>query len=191
MKKAAPAGGTILTLIGLLMLVFLLHPLQDAAGAENITAGAAAGSAGKNGDFRVVFQGNQHLSDSELRAAAAEELAGFAGSDFPEAKADDAAFMIESTYKKAGYAFVKAAYRIAAEKDGTLLEFTIAEGPQVLVSGISINGNNTFTSKELLSFFEEKSRGLLGTGSLVFVESEIRDGIAAIRDLYTGEGFLQ
>ncbi|MCJ7599878.1 MAG: outer membrane protein assembly factor BamA [Desulfobulbaceae bacterium] len=191
MKKVAPAGGTILTLIGLLILLFLLHPLRDAAGAENIAAGAAAGSVGKNGDFRVVFQGNDHLSDSNLRAAVAEELAGFAGSDFPEAKADDAAFMIESTYKKAGYAFVKAAYRIAAEKDGTLLEFTITEGPQVLVSGIIINGNHTFTNKELLSFFEEKSRGLLGTGSLVFVKSEIRDGISAIRDLYTGDGFLQ
>lgn len=190
MQKVSPAGGTILTFIGLLMLVFPLHPLQQEARAENVIAEGAAG-AEKTGDFRVLFQGNDHLSDSDLREEAAEELTGFVGSDFPEAKADDAAFLIESAYKKAGYAFVKVTYDITTEKDDLLLAFTIAEGPQVLVSGIIINGNNIYTSKELLAFFEEKHSGLLGVGRLVFVESEIRDAVAAIHDQYTGEGFLQ
>ncbi|MBU0965678.1 MAG: outer membrane protein assembly factor BamA [Proteobacteria bacterium] len=190
MKKVAPAGGTILTLIGLLMLMFLLQPLQQQARAGDITEEAAAGAAGKSADFHVVFQGNDHLSDSDLRAAVAEELTGFAGSDYPEAKADDAAFLLESAYKKAGYAFVKVTYAIGGE-DGLLLTFTVAEGPQVLVSGIFIDGNTTFADKELLSFFEAKSSGLLGMGSLVFVESQIRDAISAIHDLYTGDGFLK
>jgi outer membrane protein assembly complex protein YaeT len=191
MKKVAPASGTILTLIGLLMLMFLLLPPQQQARAGDITEEAAAGAAGKGADFHVVFQGNDHLSDRDLRAAVAEELTGFAGSDYPAAKADDAAFLLESAYKKAGYAFVKVTYAIGGGEDGLLLTFTVDEGPQVLVSGIFIDGNITFSDKELLSFFAAKSSGLPGMGSLVFVELEIRDAIAAIHDLYTGDGFLK
>lgn len=183
MEKAAPAGATIL-LLGLLALMLLLSPLREIALAAD--AGAA-----ETAEFRVVFQGNDHLSDSDLQEAVAEELAGFAGSDYPEAKADDAAFLIESTYKKTGYAFVKAAYAIAADQDVPLLTFTIDEGPQVLVSSIVMAGNSTFSDKQLLSFFEENSSGLLGMGSLIFVESQIREAAAAIRDLYTGDGFLK
>ncbi|MEW6289786.1 MAG: outer membrane protein assembly factor BamA [Thermodesulfobacteriota bacterium] len=186
MKHVSPRD-TIVTLFALLLLLF--NPLL--AGAGDNAAEAAAGAAGGNGDFPVVFQGNDHLTEDDLRAAAAEELAGFAGSDFPEAKADDAAFMIETAYKQAGYAFVKVAYHLAPAKDGMQLGFTITEGPQVVVSGIVISGNSTFTTKELLAFFEEKDSGLPGLGRLVFVEGAIRDAVAAIRDHYTGEGFLQ
>ena len=191
MKKAGPAGGTILILLTLWLLVFALPPLQPEAAAENMSGKAAAGKAGKDGDFRVVFQGNDHLPESDLEAATTEELTGFAGSDYPEAKADDAAFLIESAYKKAGYALVKVTYAIGAEQAGPVLTFTINEGPRVLVSSIVMAGNTTFSDKQLLAFFEEKSSGLPGMGSLVFVEAQIRDAVAAIRDLYTGDGFLK
>lgn len=148
--------------------------------------------AGENGrDVRFVFRGNTHLSDKDLQVATAEELAGFADADFPEAKADDAAFLIEITYRKAGYAFVKVAYEISRDTDGMAVSFSIVEGPQVLVNSITITGNHAFTEKQLQAFFGEQNSILGGDGTLIFVESSIYDAVAAIRDLYIGEGFLQ
>jgi outer membrane protein assembly complex protein YaeT len=174
----------------LVLALFLLH--ASAAGALAAEGpGAAAAGEEKGEGLRLVFTGNEHLSAEELQEAVAEELTDFAQAQYPEAMADDAAFLIESAYRKAGYAFVRARYAIEAEDGEPRLEFRIVEGPQVLVSDIVLEGNRAYDRKELLPYFEGKNSGFLGLGRLVFVESAIRDAVDAIRDLYLGNGFQQ
>jgi outer membrane protein assembly complex protein YaeT len=141
--------------------------------------------------LRLVFTGNETLSSSSLEKEVERELEDFFESDFPEAKGDDAAFLIENLYRKTGYHFVHVEYRLKTEKNGTSLEFIVSEGPQVQVRGITVSGNTFFADDELLSFFAGNTEGILGFGGSVFVESEIRDAISSIHSLYTSEGFLK
>ena len=172
------------------MLFFWLLPgstlAQEAWKAENPLP-AAGGS-----QHQIIFQGNRVLSEGNLRQAAVEELADLDLSPFPEARADDAAFMMELTYRRRGHAFATVDYRFYAENGRAFLEFTIAEGPQVVVESISIVGNSRFSSRELLAFFTEDSRRFPGVaGPLLYVETEVRDALAAIRDLYLAEGYAR
>ena len=190
LSTSSPGSGLLRIMVALLLLSLGLW-LPFAAGA----LAAAGPEAARDGEgkeaFRLVFVGNEHLSTDELQEVVADELTDFAESEYPDAMADDAAFLIESAYRKAGYAFVRARYDIQPAEDELRLEFRIVEGPLVLVRDIVMEGNKAYSHKELLPFFEGKNSGILGLGQLVFVDAEIRDAIAAIRDLYLGEGFLQ
>lgn len=159
-----------------------------------LMGGTADGRAADgNGDvvLRLVFSGNDKVADSALEAAVADELDEFFDSDFPEAKADDAAFVIETAYKRQGYYFARVGYLLTVEPGATVLTFSIDEGPRVFVRNIIVTGNSAYSSKELLSFFEEKKGTLLGMGGLSFVEGEILDAVSSIRALYASEGFLR
>lgn len=139
--------------------------------------------------YQLLFRGNRVLSQESLRQAAVEELADLGRSPFPQARADDAAFMMELTYRRLGHAFATVDYRFFEENGRDFLEFVIAEGPRVEVESIFITGNSRFSSRELLAFFPEDGRRFPGiAGSLPFVETAVRDALAAIRDLYLAEG---
>lgn len=165
------------TFLGILLLLLPLLPGRAAADGQD--------------SWRLAFQGNAHLAESVLREAVAEELADFSRAEFPETMADDAAFLLESTYKKQGYAFAKVSYGIFAEPDGTRLQFNISEGVLVEVASLVIYGNSAFATDELLAFFAEKDDDVFGSDFHRFVESDIRDALAGIADFYKGEGFLR
>ena len=141
--------------------------------------------------LRLVFSGNDKFSDKELDELAAGELENFFESDFPEAKADDAAYLIETFYRKAGYHFARVSYQISSLQDTALIEFAIGEGPQVQVDSLVITGNTNFSDKEILSFFAGEKQKVFGLGDSLFVESEIQDAVSSVRNLYTSDGFLE
>ncbi|MGV1099799.1 outer membrane protein assembly factor BamA [Thiovibrio sp. JS02] len=149
----------------------------------------AEGEAGR--EYRLRFSGNQTLSEDRLRQAAAEELAGLTHTDYAAAMADDAAFQMELAYKREGYAFATVSYRFLPAAEDADLEFAVSEGPQVVVADVRLAGNTAFGNDELLAFFEGGKSGFLGLGKLLFVETEIRDALVAIRDLYLSEGYPQ
>lgn len=153
---------------------------------EDFSVGSSA-----NEVLRLVFTGNEGMSVSELEAVAASELEDFFLSEYPEAKGDDAAYLIESMYRKAGYHFARVEYQIATGHDETVVTFTIHEGPEVQVSNILISGNSVFSDDDLLTFFEGKNQAMLGRGDLLFVDAEIRDAVSDVRDLYTATGYLK
>lgn len=188
LSKSWPDSGLLRIMLALLLLAL---PLCRPFAAGALAADGPSGEGEGKEAFRLVFVGNGHVSDDDLQEVVADELADFADSEYPDAMADDAAFLIESAYRKAGYAFVQARYDIQPTEDELRLEFRIDEGPLVLVRDIVMEGNKAYSHKELLPFFEGKNSGILGLGKLVFVEAEIRDALDAIRDLYLGEGFLQ
>jgi len=138
----------------------------------------------------IRFEGNTSISSADLRKAADRELASFKGDGGRRADADDAAFQIELAYRKAGYAFAAVGYRIEEVGDKRTVTFIVTEGPRVRVGGIRFRGNSAFTSRELESFFEQRTMGLLGRGKLLFVRSEIDHTLSRIRDFYREHGYM-
>lgn len=151
----------------------------------------AAETAAAAPELRLVFSGNERLPDSALSAAVAPELTDFFTTDFPEARADDAAFRIETLYKRQGYAFVRVGYRVEQAGAETTLLFTVEEGPRVLVRSVTVTGNTAFSSRELLAGLADKEKALPGKNDVPFVANDITDAIAAIRGIYVGAGFLE
>jgi len=143
-------------------------------------------------EYSLVFHGLEALSESSLRQAASDELAALAETDFPEAAADDAAFMMELAYKREGYAFAAVSYGFIEEKGrDVILEFTVTEGPRVVVEAVLFAGNSAFAEEDLLAFFAEDAGGIFAPDRHLFVESKIDDSLGAVRDLYLGEGYPQ
>lgn len=173
------------------LFLFWLLPGSTLAQGVSHREGEGVHSAAEIRQYSVLFLGNAVLSAGSLRQAALEELADLDDSPFPEARADDAAFMMELAYRRLGHAFATVEYRFFEENGRHFLEFAIAEGPRVEVESIRITGNSRFSSSELQAFFSEGSRSLPGGGALPFVETEVRDALAAVRDLYLSEGYAR
>lgn len=178
-------------LCGVLLAGLFFWSLPGMTLAQDGLEGQSAVPSGEARQYHLLFLGNSALSESSLRQAASEELADLDSSPFPEARADDAAFMMELAYRSRGFAFATVNYRFFAEKERTVLEFAIAEGAQVTVESVRITGNSRFSRQELLAFFTESSGALPGSGGLFFVETDIRDAFSAIRELYLNEGYAQ
>lgn len=167
----------------------LLLLLGFAAGPSTVLAQAEQRQSGR--EYRLLFSGNQVFSETRLRQIAVEELADLGSAEFPEANADDAAFMMEQAYKEEGYAFAILSYRFSAPGEDLVLEFIVSEGEQVILEAIEFSGHTAFSREELLTFFAAGKRGFLGPDREIFVEKDVRDGLAEIRDLYLSEGYPQ
>ncbi|MFH1216768.1 MAG: outer membrane protein assembly factor BamA [Pseudomonadota bacterium] len=174
-----------------IVVLLVLLAMGGAANGQPAAGNPMIPSVGDHGVLRLVFTGNDRVADSTLEAAAAEELEDFFDSDFPEAKADDAAFVMETMYRRQGYYFARVGYGLTQTPDATVLIFSINEGPRVFVRNITVTGNSSYSTSALLSFFQEKKGTLLGIGNLPFVEGDIQDVVSDIRTLYRSEGFLQ
>lgn len=142
---------------------------------------------GQSGDaselpVRIRFQGNGQLGEDALRTAAEEELKAFEQKGHRLYDADDAAFQMESEYRKKGYAFARVDYEVEKEEDQVLLSFTVDEGPRVTLAGVKIQGNE-YRGKETLRAFFPKA------GS-PYVAAEVRSAVSEMRDFYYQSGFL-
>ncbi len=140
--------------------------------------------------FEIRFTGNQALLANTLRQAAAQELEDFGRLGCRRADADDAAFQMETAFRKEGYAFVNVDFRYEYEQERLVVIFEVSEGPRVLINSIEFEGNTAFSKGELRPFFIIKKPGLLDLGNMAFVEEDVRAGISAIQELYIRNGFL-
>jgi outer membrane protein assembly complex protein YaeT len=140
--------------------------------------------------YEVIFQGNEAISDLELRRAAAREFEAFDQEGRKRSDIDDAAFQMEIVYRKAGYAFARVDYEITHEVEQKKVTFTISEGPRVIVRKVTFSGNNEIEREELLPFLERYRSGLVGRGELFFVRSEVEVAVNDMRQYYVTEGYL-
>ena len=140
--------------------------------------------------FEIRFTGNQALLTNTLRQAASQELEDFGRFGCRRADADDAAFQMETAYRKEGYAFVNVDFHYEYEQGSLVVIFEFSEGPRVLISSIEFEGNTAFSQEELLPFLNIRKPGLLDLGDMAFVEEDVRTGIFAIQELYISNGFL-
>jgi outer membrane protein assembly complex protein YaeT len=139
--------------------------------------------------YKIVFQGNDTLSERTLRKAAVNELTAFERHGQRRSDIDDAAFQLELTYRKLGYAFATVDYQIEQVEKALVVTFIIMEGPRVILKKIEITGNAGFDMQKLLHFFEGDKSGLFGQGKLPFVESDIQSASSQIRDFYITQGY--
>lgn len=151
---------------------------------------AEPGLGQEQADFSVVlrFQGNTALSVTRLQAAAAEDLAAFSRLGRRPA-IDDAAYLMQLAYRRAGYYFAEVDYQIESTADSHQVDFLIHEGPLVLVGALDFSGNTVFADRELAALVENTLRRENGPGPLPFVESRLNEAVGFIRQLYLNEGY--
>ena len=167
----------------LLMPGYLIFLPNSAVAAETKTAAA------KPKPYKIVFKGNQALTETVLRKAAVDELAAFEKQGQRRSDVDDAAFQMELAYRKNGYAFAEVDYQIEQAAGELVVTFAINEGPRVIIRKIDITGNATIGTETLLPFFEEGKSGIFGQGELLFIKSNVESSLAQIRDYYLSQGY--
>lgn len=153
------------------------------------TAAESEPAAVKPKPYKIVFRGNQDLSETSLRKAAVNELTAFEKQGQRRSDVDDAAFQMELAYRKAGHAFATVDYQIEPVAGELVVTFTVKEGPRVILQKIDITGNAAITTQTLLPFFEEDKSGLFGQGQLLFIKSNNESALSQIRDFYISQGY--
>ncbi|MGB9439166.1 MAG: POTRA domain-containing protein, partial [Desulfobacterales bacterium] len=161
-------------------IIFFEHP----AAANEIKSAEA-----KLKPYKIVFQGNQALTEMALRQAAVDELTAFEKQGQRQSDVDDAAFQMELAYRKAGHAFATVDYQIEPVAGELVVTFTVNEGPRVILQKIDISGNAAIATQTLLPFFEEDKSGLFGQGQLLFIKSNIESALSQIRNFYISQGY--
>ncbi len=140
--------------------------------------------------YKILFQDNAALSETELRRAAAAELEAFDKEGHRPADIDDAAFQMQIAYRKGGYAFAAVDYQIQTKEGVTTITFLISEGPRVIIRGIIPVGNKAFDNDVLKAYFEKDRAGFLHLGKLLFVRSDVEAAVDEIRERYIAHGYL-
>lgn len=139
----------------------------------------------------VAIVGNRALAERTLRDAAADELERFTRLGGRRADADDAAFRMALAYRKEGFAFAEVAYRVTGEGEGVAVEFTVDEGPRVLLGNVTIEGAAAVAADSLRELFPGASTGLFRVGGPTpYVEADIKAAVRAVTGHYLERGYL-
>jgi len=156
---------------------------------EQVSAGEIEPAPDKQKVQRVIFRGNEALSETTLRKAAVDELTSFDQQGQRRSDVDDAAFQMELAYRKAGYALATVDYQVEQVEGKPIVTFIVNEGPRVILRRIEISGNAAFDTPKLAAFFEGEKSGQLSQGKLLFIKADIQSALSQIRDFYTIQGY--
>jgi outer membrane protein insertion porin family len=140
--------------------------------------------------YTLIFTGNSHFLEKDLLKAAAAELQIFEQKGQRKADIDDAAYQMQSAYLQAGFAFAFVDYTYEQENNNIRVTFKVDEGPRVFIESLHLEGNRNVQSETLLGFFPETTGLMDSQQKIVFVESEVQNGVGKIRSYYRGEGFI-
>jgi outer membrane protein assembly complex protein YaeT len=139
--------------------------------------------------YTLTITGNSHFSEKDLLKTSTSELQMFEQRGYRKADIDDAAFQMQSTYLQAGFAFAFVDYNYEQEANHVNVTFNVEEGPQVFIEKITFEGSSNIEENTLFGFFPAKSGPWGAQQKMIFVESEVRNGVDRIRNYYRGEGF--
>jgi len=190
--RSRPAPRTFRTRFLIRLLGVLL--LASAAGAAEVEkyqqnpVQSLPSPAPKKGSVNIQFIGATKFSQSQLRAAIADQINAISESGLSPASADDTAFFLGVFYHRNGYSQADVRWEITNQ--GLVLKIT--EGPLTEVTAVTFSGNTlaaTATMKGyLLGATQERFPRM--KGNLPFVEEDVQTGIDRISALYLSEGFL-
>jgi len=173
----------------LMLLCFIAAPASNFCLLS--AAAAEVQSKTKNANqYKILFQGNAAMSEAALRRDAAAELEAFEKEGHQPADIDDAAFQMQLTYRKAGYAFATVDYQIETKDTATTVTFLISEGPRVIIHDVILVGNEAFDDDVLKAYFEKDRTGFLLQGELIFVRSDVEGAVDEIHARYVTHGYL-
>ncbi len=173
------------TLVALLLLTGL--PCAPALASDALERGAAA-PAGQQGTWRISVSGNRAMTEAKLLVAASEELRQFTAQGHNVSAIDDAAFQMETLYRRAGYAKAMVDYEIRPETRAAI--FQVQEGRRLLVGELRFVGNQGVGSDRLLALDPEIRAAARGNHPFPYVADAVNTFIAAIRSHYLAEGYL-
>ncbi len=142
------------------------------------------------GKLAVTFIGASAFNEKKLREGIARQIRTIEESRLDAANAYDAAFFLESFYRKNGYSQVTAKGEIVGPWS---LRLIVAEGPLNTVGSVTILGNKSHTvddlTKYLLGPTRERFPRIKKTTDLPFVEADVQAGAGLVTRLFAAEGF--
>ena len=141
---------------------------------------------GSAGDDGILFEGNESLTEQDLRDAASEELSDFRSQGGRKADIDDAAWRMENLYRKKGYAFAEVRYTYEKTEAAPEVSFIFEEGPRVLLGDVTLTGNEAVKTEDLEAFFDT-GKG----GDVSFVRKDFEEAAGSLRAYYYGKGFIK
>ncbi len=134
----------------------------------------------------IKFTGNRLYKEKKLTPHVKSKLNEFAD----ERKLKKDAEAIEDLYKRAGYPWVEASYRIDIDEktnDATAV-FIIKEGPRAVVRRIKIIGNTAFSDGRLIKIMKSRTSGFFRSG--VYKKDVADDDMERLKHFYKSKGFL-
>lgn len=171
--------------------VFLLLPILLASAlAQSPPVFPRVGNFARPERLGLTLRGNASVPEHELREGIARQIAGIEEFGLDEATAYDAAFFVETFYRKRGFAKASVTPRITGV---WRLELDIREGPRVLLGDVRLAGVKAFTDEEAHRFFLGPIRERFPRtpdAGLPFVESDLYAGADVLRRFYATNGYL-
>jgi outer membrane protein insertion porin family len=136
---------------------------------------------------RVLFSGNQHFPEDQLRQALADPLLSIQNQGLTNPLADDTAYYLEVFYRRHGYPNVNVTYQIR----GGELKLNISEGRYYKLGKIDFVGNKSFPPSSLHDYMIGTTRARLSQfqKELPFVQADLETGIGLLKNFYISQGF--
>ena len=148
------------------------EPATAPAGQEAEPATTSTPAAGPV--VQVFFEGNDVLSDGELRRGLVDPLLDVTRRGGRRADVDDAAYELQLLYLERGHAFARVGWRREEPAAGrVVVTFEVTEGPQVVLRTLSFEGNEALPDATLAKLYDGPSSGFLGRGDRLYVESDV------------------
>jgi outer membrane protein insertion porin family len=136
---------------------------------------------------RVIFAGNQHFPENQLRQALADPLLSIQTEGLTAPLADDTAYYLEVFYRRHGYPNVNVNYQIR----GRELQLNITEGRYYNLGKINFVGNQSFPDKSINDYMIGTTRARLSQfqKQLPFVQTDLENGSGLLKNFYISQGF--
>lgn len=174
-------------------LLRLLGPLLLLAAAAACKSVVPAPSPpGEPGAYELRFEGHEHFTRRELEQQIFDNLVDFARSEYAEWPIDDAAYVIETNYRRDGFSRAEVEYEHRRAGEVVQVAFSVREGPRTVLEHVELTGIDTFVGRreELERFFRWEEEGLFGSSPRYYVAEELRAAIGSLVSWYRGQGFL-
>jgi outer membrane protein insertion porin family len=156
---------------------------------------------------QIEVQGNEALSDSEIRSAMTTRAEGFfwfkSGSYDAEGFAEDLQGSLPDLYRSKGYLdfrLLSDTLVVDPQTGKTRIELAVDEGPRYRLAEFTVQGNRHFSTEEIERYFNRRERGLLRTLGIRRSDDDGRepffDAVAfeearfEVQQAYNNEGFL-
>ncbi len=154
----------------------------------------------------VVIEGNQAVSDEEIRGSMSTKEEGFFwfrnGSYDAESYEQDLAVAIPSAYRSRGYLdfqVISDTLIVDPQTGKTRVALQVTEGEQYRLDEFVVEGNRHFTTEEIERYFEQQSGGLLSSLGLrrggardetYFDAVRFEEAVSQLQQAYNNDGYL-
>lgn len=135
-----------------------------------------------------TVRGVQKISERKVRG----KVRLLAGRPYDPAAAAKSASAIDSVYKKEGYYRTHVGVRELAQEDGTVrVVFDVEEGERVLISQVTIEGNESFSDGDLVGQMSTKPEGFWWFRKGEYNEDKLeRDIRERLPNFYRSRGYI-